>query len=309
MWPHSSPDGRHADHWSSLRPTDEDMRPITERLHLALSRHGAVGLRDHPELESVIRSHVRRGLLTAVLPGVYTPPDPSTDALIAAVRQWDPDAIICGRAAARSTFAPEMAVRDIEVATRRRPGVHHPRLRFSRRRIPPELQLRGHTHPTVTAVDLAATDGGEAICSVLRTRSSTISHLQQVVDDLRRIGNRLRRAVIAASATEPWSVAERSLHQLLARRNLPEWCTNHAVRIAGHTHYIDVAFRQARIAIEIDGFQYHSSRDQFEADRDRQNRLVLAGWTVLRFTWRMLTDHPQQVIRAILSALEQRVPL
>ena len=48
---------------------------------------------------------------------------------------------------------------------------------------------------------------------------------------------------------------------------------------------IDVAFREQRIAIEVDGFAYHSDRARFQRDRSRQNLLVGLGWTVLRFTW------------------------
>jgi len=38
-------------------------------------------------------------------------------------------------------------------------------------------------------------------------------------------------------------------------------------------------------------------------DRYRQNALVLAGWRVLRFTYRMLVDEPDYVIATILAAL------
>jgi very-short-patch-repair endonuclease len=35
----------------------------------------------------------------------------------------------------------------------------------------------------------------------------------------------------------------------------------------------------------------------------RQNALVANGWLVLRFTWRMLREHPDVVVAAILQAL------
>lgn len=279
------------------------MRPITERLHHHLQQHRAVNISRHPELVSVVRSHVRRGALVAVLPGVYTSPGPDTDTLIAAVRAWDPDAVICGHAAARSTFAPRTTVRTIEIATRRRPRIHHPRLRFTRRHIPPEMRFRGHTHPTLTALDLAPLDSGETICTALREGWTTIGDLHAVLERVRRIHNPVRRRVVGASAAEPWSVAEQLLHQLLRRRQLPTWLTNHRVRLNGHTHYIDVAFPALRVAIELDGFEHHSTRPQFESDRKRQNRLVLNGWTILRFTWRMLTEHPDQVLDQITSAV------
>lgn len=45
----------------------------------------------------------------------------------------------------------------------------------------------------------------------------------------------------------------------------------------------------------------------FENDRERQNDLVAEGWRVLRFTWAMLSDSPESVlrwIREVLSAAE-----
>jgi very-short-patch-repair endonuclease len=38
------------------------------------------------------------------------------------------------------------------------------------------------------------------------------------------------------------------------------------------------------LVIEVDGWAYHRTPDRFQRDRERQNRLVAAGWTVLRFT-------------------------
>ena len=39
--------------------------------------------------------------------------------------------------------------------------------------------------------------------------------------------------------------------------------------------------------------------ERFQRDRSRQNRLVAAGWTVLRFTWRDLVERPGYVVRTI----------
>ena len=61
----------------------------------------------------------------------------------------------------------------------------------------------------------------------------------------------------------------------------------------------DFVLDQARLVIELDGWAFHTSPDRFQRDRRRQNRLVAAGWTVLRFTWRDLTERPGYVIATI----------
>lgn len=58
-----------------------------------------------------------------------------------------------------------------------------------------------------------------------------------------------------------------------------------------------------KLAIEVDGWEFHSGRSAFERDRWRQNDLVLAGWRVLRFTAAMIRDQPELVVRQIEEAL------
>jgi len=53
---------------------------------------------------------------------------------------------------------------------------------------------------------------------------------------------------------------------------------------------VDLAYPEALLAIEFDGFQWHAGRRQFAADRQRQNRIEAAGWRVLRATSEALSD-------------------
>ena len=52
---------------------------------------------------------------------------------------------------------------------------------------------------------------------------------------------------------------------------------------------VDVIFREIKLIIEIDGRLFHIGTEVFETDRSRQNKLVLDGWCVLRFTLRAAT--------------------
>jgi very-short-patch-repair endonuclease len=80
------------------------------------------------------------------------------------------------------------------------------------------------------------------------------------------------------------------------------WQANVPLVVDGSRYVIDVLFRLARLAIEVDGRQYHGDAT-FESDRWRQNALVLDGWRVLRFTWTMLNSYPDRVTAMVLSAL------
>ena len=59
------------------------------------------------------------------------------------------------------------------------------------------------------------------------------------------------------------------------------------------------------LAVEVDGRAWHSDARTFVADRRRQNLLVNAGWTVLRYTWADLTERPGSVLAEIRSALSR----
>jgi hypothetical protein len=59
---------------------------------------------------------------------------------------------------------------------------------------------------------------------------------------------------------------------------------------------VDIAFPVAKLLVELDSRRWHDTSTAFEDDRRRSNELVLAGWRVVRITWRMLHDEPQKVI-------------
>jgi very-short-patch-repair endonuclease len=100
------------------------------------------------------------------------------------------------------------------------------------------------------------------------------------------------------------STAERVATDLLRRAGITGWEANAEIRdAAGLIGYGDIAFRAAMLVLEVDGWAYHTDPERFQRDRTRQNRLVAAGWTVLRFTWADLRDRPDEVIAAIRAAL------
>lgn len=54
----------------------------------------------------------------------------------------------------------------------------------------------------------------------------------------------------------------------------------------GTKYRLDFAHEGDKIAIELDGYEYHSSKDQFTKDRQRQRELEQLGWRILRFSGR-----------------------
>ena len=69
-----------------------------------------------------------------------------------------------------------------------------------------------------------------------------------------------------------------------------------------------MAFPGPKIACEVDGLAFHSSADDFNNDRVRQNAIALAGRQVLRFTWLDLTEYPDRVIATVRRAIRCAEP-
>ncbi|MFI6782484.1 hypothetical protein [Micromonospora sp. NPDC050276] len=64
----------------------------------------------------------------------------------------------------------------------------------------------------------------------------------------------------------------------------------------------DVGWRGPRVIAEADGRDAHGTPEAVYADRRRQNRLVNAGWTILRFTWQD-TLHPDYIPHTVRQAI------
>ena len=163
-----------------------------------------------------------------------------------------------------------------------------------------------------TLVDLAAVVPDDALEQALeaavRLGLTTAERVQQRLDELARPGRRgvarLRRVLARSAKGRPaGSEVEVKLIQLLRRAGLTGFVRQHEVVVGRCRYFLDVAVPERRLAIEIDGVESHSGPARFQADRTRQNALVLAGWTVLRFTWADVMERPEQVIAAIAMAL------
>jgi predicted transcriptional regulator of viral defense system len=84
---------------------------------------------------------------------------------------------------------------------------------------------------------------------------------------------------------------------------IPQPEVNAWVALDGDEVQADFLWRRERLVVETDGWDFHRTRQAFERDRRRDQRLVLAGFTVVRFTWRQLTDEPHGVATTIRELL------
>jgi hypothetical protein len=86
------------------------------------------------------------------------------------------------------------------------------------------------------------------------------------------------------------------------RHHLPEPLVN--VRVAGHI--VDALFPEHRLIVELDGWEFHSDREAFETDRNRDADTLEAGYGTLRVTWDRLHDREDAEAARMRNTLRRR---
>ncbi len=205
---------------------------------------------------------------------------------------------------------PEVEVVVADARSSRMPGVrvHRSRILHSR-----DVRLKHAlpvTSPSRTLLDLAPTATDRqlelAFDRGITERTLSPSHVAEL---LTRAGGHRGRARLAAlldqerdASTMTRSDAEERMLALIRRAGLPEPHVNAAYG----PYTLDFYWPQARFVVEIDGYQYHSSRYRFERDRRKDNDLRRAHLEVMRTVRRDITDRSHALIADITRALTRR---
>jgi very-short-patch-repair endonuclease len=118
-----------------------------------------------------------------------------------------------------------------------------------------------------------------------------------------RGARRLLRALARyAPPDDTRSPLERRFSRFCRAQKLPIPSFN--VVVEGHD--VDVLWPQARLIVELDSWKHHGTRGAFERDRARDAELMLAGYRVMRLTWRRLSEEPERVAGIIRRLLTER---
>lgn len=158
-----------------------------------------------------------------------------------------------------------------------------------------------------TLCDLAASatrrDLERAVARAEREGLIEMGELEERVARLRgRPGVRLLRLVISGGVAYTRSEVEHRFHELIRGTGIP----GPGVNVVIHGYEVDFLWREQRLAVEIDGFAYHRSRESFARDRRRDAELfTAAGITVLRFTWEQIVHEPKRTLVTLARAMER----
>lgn len=162
------------------------------------------------------------------------------------------------------------------------------------------------TTPARTLLDLAGYAGSRelerAVAEALARRLVGPRQVLELLDRYpRRSGSRQLRSLIcgADGPVLTRSEAEELFLTLVRKAELPTPEVN--VEVAGFE--VDFLWRTHGLVVEIDGYAFHSSRDQFERDRRRDGVLVRSGFRVMRVTWGQLVHESAPLLGRLGMAL------
>jgi predicted transcriptional regulator of viral defense system len=320
-----SPKPRLGEAWQVGQPgVDLLTQPPSEAAIVALAerQHALITL---PQLQlhglgkAAVAKRAKDGRLYRVHRGVYAVGRPSLTQRgrwMAAVLAYGPTAVLSHRSAA--------ALHGLRPDNRAKADVTLPSSS-----VKPRPRIDVHRSRTLTAADVTTVDGipcttvartlvdlGDDVDQQGVQRAVSQAEVMDLFDGVAvdealalagpRRGARILRAVLAdyEEPTLTRTELEKRFLALCRRASVSSPAVNAWITLPdGVAYQVDFLWREERIIVETDSRAFHSHRTAFENDRLRDQRLTLAGYTVLRFTWRQVTGEAARVAATITRLL------
>jgi very-short-patch-repair endonuclease len=161
------------------------------------------------------------------------------------------------------------------------------------------------------ARDLSEADHEAALEDALLAGQVEVGHLWEVLQ--REAGSPwagvMERQVLLHSSDAPTygsSYLEALLERLLGRADLPRFVRESPFSIRGIPARVDVFIPDWQLVIEADGRAWHGRLRDQEADHRRDAGLAAKGIQVIRLTYRMITEGPEECLEMIRAAGSHR---
>ncbi len=290
---------------------------------LAVAQHGAFAIRQATSL-GLASTTVHRRIChegfdrpfpgVAVLPGM---PASGVTAAFAAALSVGPEAVVTGRSAlahcsllSAADLSP-LLVLDHGIRRVVPDGV---RLRRSRTLEEGDWTYSGEVRvasPGRAIMDGAAVLGRDSLRRLLIDgRQRDLLSVQEVVDRIAATpqlpgARRLLLAcedVLGSGADSPLvTEVEGWLHREGLRFDVPP----RTVRTPSRVLHPDITLAGLPVALEVDGFGYHSQRAALDLDQRKHNAYLLAGWIVLRVGWDRLRSDASGFLAELRAAVAQ----
>ena len=277
-------------------PLDRTIAQLANRQHgvMSLTQLDALGLSD-----SGTRKRVASGRLHRIPRGVYS----VGHSLLKMEGQWMAAVLACGPSAvlshrsAAALWDLRRAGSIIDVTVLRTAGHGQKGITIHRVRnlTASDVTLHGIPCTSVprTLLDLAdILDSLRLERAIAQAEVMGIFDLDAVNDVLERAAGRrgaARLRGILEEYEEGTALTQSELEELVLgicvtvsvdRPQIDGW-----IALDGGAVQVDLLWRKQKLIVEVDGHRFHGNRRAFERDRERDQRLTLAGYRVVRFTF------------------------
>jgi hypothetical protein len=158
-----------------------------------------------------------------------------------------------------------------------------------------------------TLVDLAGTLTAQQLertchrAEILRRLD--VGEVERLLAGTRRRGASALRAALATLTRADPDITRSELEErflaLVAAAGLPRPVVN--ARVARYE--VDFLWREQSLIVETDGAATHLTPGAFERDRRKDAALQVAGFRVVRFTWRQITEDGRRVVDVVRALL------
>jgi Transcriptional regulator, AbiEi antitoxin/Protein of unknown function (DUF559) len=266
---------------------------------------------------SAIDRRLRRGWLIALHPGVYAVGHKAVSRQgrwLAAVLWGGPGAVLSHLSAAALwgllKDGPGVEISSLR-RTRSQPGVRRHRNEL----LPMERTLR-HGIPVTslarTLLDVASAVSVPAMETAIREAEYRHRFLPgtlaaTLIDHRGQRGARTAWLALESIGFGPQgrvrSGLETRFAALVVRSHLPPPELNVLLDVGGKIIEADCLWRSQRLIVELDGRAAHGTHSAFEKDRERDRRIQVAGWRVVRVTSPQLAN-PQRLIQDLHALLQ-----
>jgi hypothetical protein len=293
---------------------------------LAFSQHGVVGLRQVLDLglsAPAIRHRVTAGRLHRVHAGVFAvghAPLTHRGRYMAAALACGSDSGLAHRSAADLRSLRYSSRSAIDVISPRRPGRKRAGIdaHTSSTLLPRDVEkVDGIPCTTVarTLLDLGAVLPPRAVeRAVGEAERLRVFDMAQLEDVLERAGGhrgaRVLRAVLRnyTGPTFTRNDLEEAVLAICRSAGLPRPDVNAWIALDPIGYEADFLWRSHMLIAEADGRDAHTTHYAFEHDRLRDQRLMLAGYRVVRFPRRQVFDDPLSVAATLRGLLRPAPP-
>jgi predicted transcriptional regulator of viral defense system/very-short-patch-repair endonuclease len=305
-------------------PSD-DTPPEVRLARIAARQHGLVTLR---QLEAIgirgtsVKRRVAIGRLVRIYRGVYAVGHVQRTReahWIAAVMACGPGSFLSHLDAAALWGIYKSKGTTIHVTTRARSTRRVPGIKVHRaRKLDPTDVTTKDAIPVTTVArtlidltDLLPTD--RILRAMREAEYLKLLDVDTLIAAVQRARGR-RRLIELKTAIErhrPGQIVREELEhrflELLHEAGLPAPQTNIKVKTRRRTYMVDCLWSDEAVAVELDGRAAHIRAEAFEEDRARDAALTATGLRPLRFTWRRLTEEPEDVLAELKATLSGRM--